>query len=94
MYFVAYFYAHKVFVIVPKQWIRGIDDHIEKFINNGINRNQTFLCYFSARAINDEGRPDHDVLPVFRISVNLHFPGDGCYYAKLMCYNGKWKPHN
>lgn len=91
MYFLAYFYAHDVFVIIPKTWIRGIDDQWEKFINNSLNRNQTFLCYYSARAIDVEGRPDADVLPVFQIPVNANFPGDGCYYGKLISYKGKYK---
>lgn len=87
MYFVAHFYAHEVYVIVPKTWIRGINDQWEKFINNSINRNQTFLCYYSARALND------DVLPVFRIPVNAFFPGDGCYYTNLICYKGMIEFH-
>lgn len=89
MYFVAYFYTHGLYVIVPRTWIRGIDEQWEKFVNNSINRNQTFLCYYSQNAINDEGRPDSDILPVFRIPVNNKFGGDGCYYANLVCYKGK-----
>lgn len=93
MYFVAHFFAHDIYVIVPRTWIRDIDEHWEKFVNNSINRNQTFLCYYSKDAIDDQGKPDHTVLPVFQIPVNANFVGAGCYYAKLVCYKGNIYHH-
>lgn len=92
MYFIVYFLAPKIHVIIPQTWIHGIKDHWEKFVNNSINKNQKFVCYYSqcTEAMN-EGRPNADFVPDFSLRLDPNFPADGCYVAKLLLYKGKSK---
>lgn len=90
MFFVALLIKPQLHVIIPKDWVFGIDDHWEKFVNASINRNQIFLCFYSeeARAIDDHERPNVDFPPDFGLSKKVVFPETGCYDANLIWYRG------
>lgn len=91
MYFVAIFLNEGIHVIIPKSWVLSIDDHWEKFINNSINRNQRFLCFFSEQgdAMIDQ-KPNGNFVPNFNLDVDPEFPKDGCYIANLIFYKGMY----
>lgn len=90
MFFIAFFIVPKVSVIIPKSWVHEIDQNWEKFVNNSINRNQQFLCYFSKQpnAVDASGAPNIDFAPDFTLALNGTFPADGCYTANLYYYKG------
>lgn len=91
MYFVVYFIKPKIRVVVPKKWIFAIEEHWEKFINNSINRNQTFVVFYSNEgdAMNANQMPNTDFTPDFSFADDRRdFPQTGCYLAKLICYKG------
>lgn len=108
MYFLAYLVSSKLNVIVSKTWIYDIDTHWQKFVNNGINRNQKFLCFYSERpgaVINRydlvlDLEYDHVKEPIasfnadFSLSKENIFPAEGCYDVNLIFYTGKeYKSH-
>lgn len=94
MYFIAYFVAPKLHVIVPKAWVFEIDKHWEKFVNKSINRNQKHLCFYSERPgamIDREDQVKEPVVsfnPDFNLAEENIFPAEGCYVANLICYKG------
>lgn len=91
MYFVAYFIKPKIHVIIPMKWVKDIGAHWEKFVNNSLNRSQTFLAFYSENPLAMiEGRPNVDYIPDFDIETNIQFPADGCYLAKLLCFKGEY----
>lgn len=91
MYFVAHFLKSGKHVVVPKTWIHDIDVHWEKFVNNSLNRNQRFLCFYteSDEAYGEDGKPNGDFVPDFGLDVDPDFPKNGCYTVKLTYYKGK-----
>lgn len=80
----------KVRVIIPKKWIQEIDENWEKFVNNSINRNQTFVVYYSEEgdAMDPNGIPNINFVPDFSFVSEVDFPRTGCYLAKLIRYKG------
>lgn len=93
MYFVVHFLKSGRNVVVPKTWIENIDEHWEKFINNSINRNQTFVCYYTENyeAYDEEGKPNGAFEPDFSLRVDPRFPNEGAYRVKLICYKSRKK---
>lgn len=91
MFFVAHFLNNGKHIVVPKSWILSIDEHWEKFINNSINRNQKFLCFYTENneAQDEQGRPNCTFVPNFELEVDPVFPMEGCYTVKLIRYKGK-----
>lgn len=89
MYFVVYLLNPSVHVVIPKTWIQGIDSHWEKFINNSLNRNQTFLCFYSEErnSKDEQGYPDVNFAANFDIGMGI-FPNEGCYFGRLIAYKG------
>lgn len=71
-----------------KKVVYGIKNQWAKFLNNNINRNQTYLCFYSeeSRATDSQGRPNVDYIPNWQdlMSSNAVFPDAGCYYANLV----------
>lgn len=61
-FFVVYLKELRKNVILPSTWIKEVDQHFEKFMNNSINGNQLFACYFTNNpaAFNNNGSPKHD----------------------------------
>lgn len=92
MYFIVHLIKPQIDVIVPANWIKGINDQWEKFINNSLNKNQVFLCYFSTHpnALDIDGRLDSDYMPVFN-RMARQYPEEGCYTAKLIRYKGNFR---
>lgn len=87
MFFVVYLRALKKNVILPAEWILDIENHLEKFINNSINRSQKFLCYYTSNdAAFLNGCPDADFKPNFSLAMiteNSIGAFDGCFIGKL-----------
>lgn len=78
-------------IVVPKNWIYEIDDNWEKFMNNGLNTTQTFLCYWSSQdgALGEDGVPNHKHKPNFDVNIENNFPCiEGCFHIKLLKYKG------
>lgn len=94
MYFVVRLLILGKNVILPTTWIHGIDEHMEKFINNSLNCTQKFLCYYTNKtAAFDNGRPIPEFEPDFAADMvtNINSDGtfDGCFYGKLQHYSRK-----
>lgn len=92
MFFVVNLKATHYDLIVPKNWIKGIDDHWEKFVNHSLNKNQEFLCYFDPNAVENDGKPRCDVVPTFHYMVDLENEGlvEGCYKVNLVRFKSKF----
>lgn len=92
MYFVVHLKDPSYDIIVPKNWIKGIEDHWEKFVNHSLNKNQEFLCYFDPNALEINGCPTNDVTPLFTRMVDFAEEGlaEGCYLVKLIRFNSKF----
>lgn len=83
VYFVVFLREMKKNVILPKLWVKDVDNHFEKFVNNSLNRSQLFLCFYpetTSHAIIN-GRPDENFEPDFN-STN-------CFIGKMKRYFGK-----
>lgn len=83
-------------VILPKTWIYGIEEHLEKFINNSLNCTQKFRCYYTTDAAafdmgcpKLEFEPDFDADMVTGINPDGSF--DGCFYGKMQFFSCKWQ---
>lgn len=76
-------------VVIPDKWIRGLDNHMESFLNNRINTHQDFLLYFSTE---DEallqGRPNENFEPKFHMDIDGEFPAEGCYLGNILKVKG------
>lgn len=95
MYFVVHLKSSSFDVIVPKQWLKGIDDHWQNFVNHSLNKNQVFLCYINSSAFDNDGCPRDDVMPQFTHMANptTGFPiEEGCYEVYLVRYKSKLIP--
>lgn len=92
MYFVVFLIEAKKIVVIPQTWIHGISDQWKKFINNSINRNQQYLCYYSeeTHAQNAQGHPNGNFIPDWStlITLNAVYPDTGCYYVNLLEFKG------
>lgn len=87
MYFVIYLLEPKRNVIVPIKWVKDGGQYLEKFVNNVINCNQTFLCFYTKT--NQALRPNLDIVPNFGSRLNRCWPETGCYYGKLVKFKCK-----
>lgn len=87
MFFAVFFIQPSIHVIIPKTWILGIEDHWDKFVNDSINRNQIFRCFYSQEpnALNIHGQPNVDFAPNFEVDI-AQFPNEGCYFGKLIFF--------
>lgn len=91
MYFIAYFKDLKKRFIVPKQWVKDIKQHKEKFHNHSLNSVQTFVCFYTTEptAFDDDGLPKGTVVPNFQEKFQANLNGDGLYLVKLIAYKSK-----
>lgn len=94
MFFVVYLPILKRNVIIPIEWINDVGNHLEKFINNGLNKNQRFLCYYTTKAAAFIGdQPDKNHAPNFGLALvtktdqNTDF--DGCFFGLLVHFHRK-----
>lgn len=88
MFYVTFLLKPKVNVVVPTTWIYQYEKQWEKFVNIGLNKNQTHRVFFTKnpRAWNGEPLPGYDVN--FDL-VAMNFPDEGCYEGKLIKFFGK-----
>lgn len=72
--------------IVPHSWIENLQDHLEKFINRGLNRNQTFTVFYTDNpdAFDENNVPRQSYHPNFAASPHRILPREGLYDCKLM----------
>lgn len=65
-------------------WIKNISQHIEKFLNNGLNRNQIFTIFWTkcAEAKDENGLPNPKFKPKFYPTGN-EFPEEGIFDGYL-----------
>lgn len=90
MYYIAFFDGLKKNLIVPKQWLKDIKLHKEKFYNNSLNRSQKFVCFYTnnSDAFDDEGVPNGNFAPNFDLDFAENVNGDGLFHVKLKAYKG------
>lgn len=92
MFFVVFLIEAKKTVVIPQTWVHGIKNQWKKFLNNSINRNQQYLCYYSeeTHAKDAQGHPNANFIPNWPmlITLNAVYPATGCYYANLLAYKG------
>lgn len=86
MYFVVFLVSPRVTVTIPENWIRDLNQHVEKFLNLGVNSNQSYVCYYTNNAsTKDENRAIRlDVTPDFNSPFELTFPSTGCYLCRIL----------
>lgn len=95
MYFVIYLSTLNKRVIIPTEWINDVGNHLEKFINNGLNKNQLFLCYYTTKAAAFIGdKPDKNYVPDFKLDlvtkINDNGEFDGCFIGQLVHFNREY----
>lgn len=63
-----------------------------KFINNGLNKNQTFACFFTNNpmAFHENGTPRTDFRPSCNNQFSEQFPDEGLYMVKLKRFQSKF----
>lgn len=90
MYYVVFFKDLKKNYIVPKQWIKDIKLHKEKFYNNSVNHSQTFMCFYTNNpdAFDDDGIPKGNFPPNFDADVRTELDVEGLFHVKLKVYKG------
>lgn len=91
MYYVVYLIESQQNVVLPINWVRDGENHLEKFVNRfTLNSNQTYLCFYTEEGdawIDNE--PNPNFLPNFNLEVdNVVFPMTGCYFGKLVKFKG------
>lgn len=94
MFFVIYLPPLKKNVIVPTEWIFDVGNHLEKFINKGLNTNQWFLCYYTTKtAAFIDDQPDKNYDPDFSLElitkINADGEYDGCFVGLLVHFKSK-----
>lgn len=94
MFFIVFLCEPKVNVVILHNWIYEIEKQWAKFLNNSINRNQKYLCYYSEElcALDARGRPNINWMPDWRnvIASTTVFPEAGFYHGKLISYKGEF----
>lgn len=86
MYFIVLIKNCRQRRIVPKPWIMKIDEHFEKFLNRGLNRNQTFIVFWTTNidAFDKNGVPKLSYMPNFKVSRSVQFPNEGIYECNVL----------
>lgn len=76
--------------IVPQLWVKDAQNHMEKFINESLNHNQIFRCFYTTNpdAFYPDGCPKSDYAPNFSLEVRNTL-GEGCFLGVLKKYKGK-----
>lgn len=89
MYFVVYILKAKRCVVVPYTWIADLQNHLELFLNRGINANKQHKVFYTdnPRAFAND-LPLLDFPPNENVGLSARFPEEGwfiCYVKKLKC---------
>lgn len=98
-YFVVFLRQLKKYVVLPAAWIKDIDKHYEKFVNNSLNRSQLFLCFFTSNeAAFIDGCPDNNFAIDFDSEIvdeiNPDGTFNGCFLGKLKRFHGECSVKN
>lgn len=89
MFYIVFFVDLKKNIVVPKQWIKDIKLHKEKFYNNSLNTNQTYTCFYTQNpAAFEDSLPNGKFAPNFDLQKNLD--DDGLFKVKLKSYRSKY----
>lgn len=97
MFFVVYFIAAAVHRVVPYTWIIGISEHIQKFVNHSLNRNQEFTAFWTNQA---GAYDDHNVPLASFVSTDMlanathfddQFPREGLYSCYLVRFESEFR---
>lgn len=95
MYFVVYLKKLNKNAILPISWIKDVENHFEKFVNNSINSSQKFQCYYTTdrNAFDENGVPRIDLEPNFDMHYveNIDDEFDGCFEGKLKKFKSKFR---
>ncbi|XP_055309118.1 uncharacterized protein LOC129573007 [Sitodiplosis mosellana] len=84
VYFVVFLRELRKNVVLPATWIKDIDKHYEKFMNNSLNSAQQHLCFYNSNAeAQIDGRPDENVVPDFN--------SEHCFHGKLKHYHVRYE---
>lgn len=83
MFVVVFLTDVKKHIIVPEQFIFGLDE--ERLKNIGRNSNFQYKIFWSENAIDENGVPNAEYLPNFALPKCTTFPpvDDACYVGKL-----------
>lgn len=98
MFFVVFLPPLRKNVIIPANWIYNIEDHLEKFINNGLNKNQWFLFYYTTKpqafVNNANDQPDEDFTPDFTLDLITEIEAgddfDGVFFGVLVNFKSEY----
>lgn len=95
MFYVAYLLQPKVNIVVPVSWIYQNDKQWQKFVNAGLNTNQTHRIFYTKNpaAWNDNDEPVESYVADFMMDAQ-EFPDDGCYEGKLVKFFREFKRYN
>lgn len=93
MYFIVYIVSIKRNVVVPYHWLREVRLHTEKFMNNGVNRNQQFRVFYTddANAFDVNGLPRLSYGSNVRASYRSVFPEEGWYRCRIVKFKGNYR---
>lgn len=92
MYYVVYLLDADEHIVTPCTWIRDAKKMLKKFVNYGLNSNQTHLCFWSehADAKTQDGRPNVDYQPNFDLQLRNEFPCDeGVYRCHVIKFTSE-----
>lgn len=90
MYLIVYIRNLKKNLIVPISWVKDVDEHLEKFINNGLNTGQRFLCFYTPNtdAYEENGAPKSDYTVCFDLPLIQDLDEEGCFVVNLKKFKG------
>lgn len=78
--------------IVPHSWILDINKHVEKFMNRGLNKNQTFVVFWTSNsaAFDENQVPRAEFYPNLNANRSAQFPDEGLYECTIVSFRGKF----
>lgn len=91
MYYIVFLKKFKKNVIVPKTWIKDLKKHKEKFMDSGLNRNQTYVCFYTKDplAFDPYGLPIKTFPADFDLPLSRNLNNPGRYHVQLRKYRRK-----
>lgn len=91
MFYVCFIVSAKRNCIFPANWLKGHRKHLQNYINRSLNKNQTLIGYYSNDKLCqiESGISQLQFPPNYRLSMEVDFPADGCYFVEPKRYFGK-----
>lgn len=93
MYFVVFLSEPRKYAVIPCHWIFDPNGDIwDKFINNGLNSSQNYMCYWSSeeRSIEYRGAPSEVIFPNFDAPRTSEFPhNEATYICRIVKFRSK-----